>query len=327
MFRTEVKSATTGLHLTLQDGIVTIGSCFAEVIGNKLQNNKVPALVNPFGTIFNPVSVASLLKATTGQAHNLDQSLVQRDGIWYNYNLHSSISSPDKQLLLGLIEQRIAQTTEQLKKAKVLIVTLGTAIGYKLAETGAVVANCHKLPAKLFKRKFLSTEIIVSSLEAAFEQIKETNPGLQIILTVSPVRHVKETLQLNSVSKATLRLASHELSEKHPHVHYFPAFEIMVDDLRDYRFYSEDMLHPTSVAEDYIWEKFTAAYYHTSFQEFLKEWAKLKRAVQHRPFHSEAPAHQTFIRNTLQQLDQLAEKHSLDLTEEKNTLLRQLTEQ
>lgn len=327
MFRTEVKVAPAELNLTLQDGVVTIGSCFAEVIGTKLYENKAPVLSNPFSTIFNPVSVASLLIAATGKEHTLEHSMVQRDGIWYNYNLHSSISSPDKQKLLKLIDDRITQTANQLQRAKLLIITLGTAIGYELAETGAVVANCHKLPAKLFKRKLLAPDTITESLEAAFEQIKVINPDLQIILTVSPVRHVKETLQLNSVSKATLRLVSHELSEKHRHIHYFPAYEIMIDDLRDYRFYGEDMLHPTSVAEDYIWEKFTAAYYHPSFQEFLKDWAKLRRALTHKPFYPEAPAHQAFLQNTLLQLDQLAKKHKLDLTKEKDLLLQQISEQ
>ena len=141
MFRTEVKVAPTDLNLTLEDGVLTLGSCFAEVIGTKLYENKVPVLANPFGTIFNPVSVASLLTAATGKEHYLEQSLVQRDNIWYNYNLHSSISSPNKEKLLELIEQRIAQTTDQLRTSKLLIITLGTAIGYELTETGTVVAN------------------------------------------------------------------------------------------------------------------------------------------------------------------------------------------
>lgn len=327
MFRTEVKIAPKDLNLTLQDNIVTIGSCFAQVIGDKLQESKAPVLVNPFGTIFNPVSVALLLEACARKNHDLKHSMVERDSIWYNYNLHSSISSPDKQELLDLIDQHIIRTAEQLKKARLLIVTLGTAIGYKLADTGDVVANCHKLPAKLFNRELLPAETITQSLDKAFTQLKEVNPALQIILTVSPVRHVKETLVLNSVSKATLRLACHELSEQHAFAHYFPAFEIMVDDLRDYRFYGQDMLHPTSVAEDYIWEKFTSAYYHPSFREFTVEWAKIKRAVAHKPFQPGAPAHQDFLKNTLQQLNQLAEKYAIEVTTERNKLLQQLAAQ
>lgn len=326
MFRTEVKVTPSNLNLTIQDGIVTIGSCFAEVIGNKLQENKVTVLVNPFGTIFNPVSVASLLQASTGITHNLEQSLVQRDSIWYNHNLHSSISSPSKQELHELILQRIRQTSQKLSKASLLIVTLGTAIGYELTNSGELVANCHKLPAKLFNRKLLSTTTINEALGNAFQRLQEVNPSLQVVLTVSPVRHVKETLQLNSVSKATLRVASHELSEQFEHVHYFPAFEIMADDLRDYRFYGQDMLHPTSVAEDYIWEKFTTAYYHPSFQEFTHQWAKIRRAMLHRPFHPDSPEHQKFLQNTLAQLQQLEMTYNININAERDILEQQLTE-
>lgn len=324
MFRTEIKIVPSDLNLTLHDGVVTIGSCFAEVIGTKLKENKAPVLVNPFGTIFNPVSVASLLDACTGQSHFLEHTLLQREGIWYNYNLHSSISSPDKQKLLELMEQRISKTAAHIQTARLLIVTLGTAIGYQLAETGEVVANCHKLPAQLFNRNLIQAGTITESLSKAFNNLRALNQNLQIILTVSPVRHVKETLQLNSVSKATLLVACHALSEKHSYVSYFPAFEIMMDDLRDYRFYGQDMLHPTSVAEDYIWEKFMKAYYHPSFREFIQEWTKIKRATEHRPFHPDTPAHQTFIKNTLLQLDQLSGKYDLDITSEKDMLLQQL---
>ncbi|MER2995974.1 GSCFA domain-containing protein [Pontibacter populi] len=325
MFRTEVTIPASDLNLSLNDKVVTIGSCFAEVIGTKLQDYKADVLVNPFGTIFNPISVCRLLQAVTGEPLNLEQSLVQRDGIWYSYDLHSSLSSPNKDALLQTIAQRIAQTREHLKEAKLLIITFGTAVSYKLTDTGTIVANCHKLPAKQFSRTLLTTEEINYSLEACYQALKKFNPDLQTIVTVSPVRHVKETLPTNSVSKSILRVATHYMTERYKDVLYFPAYEIMLDDLRDYRFYGPDMLHPTPVAEDYIWQKFAGAYLDPRFQEFIPAWEKIRRAIAHRPFHPNTEAHQAFIVKTIAQLQQLSANYNISLEPEQLELRRQLT--
>ncbi|MFD2245762.1 GSCFA domain-containing protein [Pontibacter ruber] len=325
MFRTEVQVKPAAISLSLRSKLVTIGSCFAEVIGNKLRDNKADALVNPFGTIFNPLSACLLLEAAAGKPYNFEQHLVENNGIWYAYDLHSSLSSPDRNELLSLIEQKLSQTREQLQQASLLILTLGTAIGYRLNSTGNVVANCHKLPARNFTRFILSTEEIVNAFESMYPVLKQLNPSLQILLTVSPVRHIKETLPLNSVSKSTLRVVCHQLTELHPDVLYFPAYEIMMDDLRDYRFYKQDMIHPTETAEDYIWQKFAAAYFDKEFQDFLEEWAKIRSALAHRPFHPDTAAHQSFLQRTLQHLQQLEQKYQIDCTEETQLLLRQLT--
>ncbi|MBC5773783.1 GSCFA domain-containing protein [Pontibacter sp. KCTC 32443] len=325
MFRTEVHIPSTGINLQLHDKVVTIGSCFAEVIGTKLREYKADVVINPFGTIFNPISVGRLLQAVAGGPFNLEQNLVLRDGIWYSYDLHSSLSSPDKNELLQLIEARIEQTREHLSQAKLLIITLGTAVSYKLADTGNIVANCHKLAAKQFSRTLLTIEEITESIEVSYHALKKLNPELQLILTVSPVRHVKETLLTNSVSKSILRVATHYLTEQHQDILYFPAYEIMLDDLRDYRFYGPDMLHPTPTAEDYIWQKFIAAYLHPLYQEFLPAWEKIRRAVAHRPFHPHAEAHQSFLNNTLAQLKHLSVKYNISTEMEELVLRQQLT--
>jgi hypothetical protein len=325
MFRTEVTLPASGLNLGLHDKSVTIGSCFAEVIGTKLKDYKADVLVNPFGTIFNPVSVCRLLQAVAGEPLNLEQSLVQRDGIWYSYDLHSSLSSPDKDQLLHLITQRIAQTREHLKDARLLIITFGTAVSYKLTDTGTIVANCHKLPARQFSRTLLTIEEINYSLETCYHALKKFNPELQTIVTVSPVRHLKETLPTNSVSKSILRVATHTITERYKDVLYFPAYEIMLDDLRDYRFYGPDMLHPTPVAEDYIWQKFASAYLDPTFQEFIPAWEKIKSAMAHRPFHPNTEAHQAFITKTIAQLQQLAANYNITTKSEELELRRQLT--
>ncbi|RAU83542.1 GSCFA domain-containing protein [Pontibacter arcticus] len=324
MFRTEVQVKPTNLHLTHQHKALTIGSCFAEVIGRKLLQHKADVLVNPFGTIFNPISLCLLLKAAATQVYTFDEHLVEHNGIWYAYDFHSSLSSPSKTQLLGQIHERLDQTRQQLEKAEIVIITLGTAVAYKLKDTGKVVANCHKLPAKQFDRFILST----SEIEVAFQELlpilQSINPKLKVILTVSPVRHVKETLETNSVSKAILCVVCHQLTQQYANILYFPAYEIMLDDLRDYRFYKQDMLHPTEVAEDYIWEKFLNAYYSSDFREFTLEWSKIQRALQHRSFHPQSEAHQSFLKNTLQQLETVGTKYKLDLSAEKQLILNQL---
>lgn len=324
MFRTEVQVPRSNLNLTLQHQVLTMGSCFAEVIGSKLQQHKVNTLVNPFGTIFNPVSVCLLLKAASGKPYNFENNLVQHNGIWYAYDLHSSLSSPDKEELLHMIHERMQQTSEQLQNASLLILTLGTAMAYRLAQSGKVVANCHKLPARQFSRVLLSTEETMLAFEDMYSLLKLTNPNIKILLTVSPVRHIKETLPMNSVSKATLRVLCHHLEEAHADVLYFPAYEMMMDDLRDYRFYKEDMLHPTALAEDYIWQKFVETYYTQDFKQFMGQWQKIQKAVAHKPFHSSSEAHQTFLRNTIEQLQTLQRKYTFNAEAEIQLLQAQL---
>ncbi|MCX2738937.1 GSCFA domain-containing protein [Pontibacter anaerobius] len=324
MFRTEVQVPRSGLDLTLQHKVLTIGSCFADVIGSKLQQHKVDVQVNPFGTIFNPISVSMLLQAAAGRPYTFEEHLVQHNGIWYAYDLHSSLSSTSKEELLQSIQQRLHQTGEQLKNASLLIVTLGTAIAYRLQDSGKVVANCHKLPAANFKRVLLTMEEMSAAFEQMLTQLKQVNPSLKILLTVSPVRHIKESIEMNSVSKASLRLLCHQLQVAHPQVLYFPAYEIMMDDLRDYRYYKEDMLHPTPLAEAYIWQKFVEAYYTADFRQFIGKWEKIQRAVSHRPFHPHTEAHQKFLRNTLQQLQAMEQQYNIDVSSETEALQNQL---
>ncbi len=321
MFRTEVQVTATDFNLSLQDKVLTMGSCFAEVIGGRLQQNKVDTLVNPFGTIFNPLSVCLLLQVAAGKPYDFSRHLVAHNGIWYAYDLHSSLSSADKDDLLQQIDERLQKTRLYLQEAKLLVITLGTAVAYKLHHEGKVVANCHKLPARNFERVLLHTDEMLQAFEQTHTLLRELNPNLQVLLTVSPVRHIKETLATNSVSKALLRVLCHQLEQAHQNVHYSPAFEIMMDDLRDYRFYKPDMLHPTEVAEDYIWHKFVAAYYAPDFRKFLEVWQKMQRAVAHRPFHPASEAHQAFLRSTLQQLARLKEQYEIK-TETEEQLLR-----
>lgn len=294
--------------------MVTVGSCFSDVIGRQLERYKVPTLTNPFGTLFNPLSACKLLQICAGADVELADSFVQNNGRWYSYDFHSSFSAETEEELYEQLDEVLVKTRRFLKKADVLILTLGTANIFRLNITGETVANCHKLPAGNFTRETLLPEEIITAVAETHSLLRELNPNLKLVLTVSPVRHLKDTLELNSVSKSVLRLATHFLTQNLPDITYFPAYELLLDDLRDYRFYKEDLLHPTPLAETYIWEKFTGAYFEEAFRSFTAEWDSVLRGMAHKPFHPESGQHQQFIQQMLEKLRLLQEK--TDVTEE-----------
>lgn len=322
-FRTELTLSPITQPLSLQTSVFTAGSCFAEVIGRKLEQYKVPALVNPFGTIFNPVSLFNLLQASLQLPTEFNGDLVERDGLWLAYDLHSSFAASSQAELLTQIIATLTQSNTFLKQADALILTFGTAVGYIHGASNKLVANCHKIPQSQFQKRLLSVLEITSAFNGFYEALKQVNSEARIILTVSPVRHLKETIEGNSVSKSILRVACHELSIRYADVEYFPAYELLLDDLRDYRFYKPDMIHPTEVAEDYIWEKFKAAYFDESFQQFTLKWEKIRQALAHKPFHPESAAHQQFLTKILNQLEALATQ--IDCQEEILAVKNQLT--
>jgi hypothetical protein len=193
-----------------------------------------------------------------------------------------------------------------LASADVLLLTLGTAFIYRLKETGSIVANCHKAPANLFSKELLTVSEVTTSLVSLYTMLKAIRPHLQIILTLSPVRHIKDGIPENQVSKSVLRVACHEASLQCNQLSYFPAYECMLDDLRDYRFYKKDMIHPSEVAEEYIWEKFVTAYLDEATRIFLKDWDSIIKALAHKPFQPKSAAHQTFLRKTRDKLINLS---------------------
>ncbi|KAA5549572.1 GSCFA domain-containing protein [Adhaeribacter rhizoryzae] len=305
LFRTEINIKPIEQQLGLNARVLTAGSCFAEVMGNKVAGYKVQSLVNPFGTIFNPVSLFKLLATALQPEPEFTGELLERDGYWYAYDLHSSFTAPSRTLLISRIQTQLVQTQEFLKNTDLLILTLGTAVGYIHKASNTLVANCHKVPQQAFEKKLISTATITNAFAPLYASLQALNPNIKILFTVSPVRHLKETLELNSVSKSILRVACQELSEAFAGVQYFPAYELMLDDLRDYRFYKADMLHPTEVAEDYIWQKFSQAYFNQDFQNFAAKWDKIQQALAHKPFQPESAAHQQVLQKLLGQLQAL----------------------
>jgi len=305
-FRTELNIKADPKLLNATSRIVTLGSCFAEVMGRKMAHYKLPVLVNPFGTIFNPVSLFKLLQQALNPDEEFTGELVARDGFWYAYDLHSSFTASTQAALRQNMQQLLRQTRDFLTQADVLVLTFGTAVAYVHHESKQVVSNCHKFPQHHFQKHLLTIPEMLIAFQKLYAALQQLNPQVRILLTVSPVRHLKETLELNSVSKSTLRVLCHEIVQAKPGASYFPAYEIMLDDLRDYRFYKADMLHPSAVAEDYIWQKFIQAYFDQEFRNFIPEWDQIQQALQHRPFQPESVTHQNFLRKTLRRLEQFS---------------------
>lgn len=283
-----------------------MGSCFADAIGKKLRQGKFDVMSNPFGTVYNPISIFGLLRMALLSEKPREDGFCQHDELFLHHDFHSSFVGTSKALLQEKLIDQLAYVGEVLRTCRVLIVTYGTAWVYEQKPAKQVVANCHKIPQYNFDKVLLSQKRILESFDVLYKALVQINPTVKIIHTVSPVRHVKDTLELNSVSKATLRLMCHTLKENNPNIFYFPAFEIMLDDLRDYRFYKPDLIHPSEQAEDYIWEKFATTFFSSDTLEFLKRLDKIQSALQHRPFKSDSLSHQKFLKTLLSELDELS---------------------
>ncbi len=311
-FRTALTPYLPNNSVSLSDTILTLGSCFSDAIGGRLNASKISSAVNPYGIIYNPDSLHKIIRYTTLNQIPLKNTYVQREDVFLNYDFHSELSALDMNNLQERLKIIIETTNSFLKRANWLIITYGTSWVYERNDTGEVVANCHKMPQREFTKVLLTQKKILESFESMYEGLKTLNPDIKIILTVSPVRHLKDTLELNSVSKSILRVACHTLTQYYKDVDYFPAYEIMMDDLRDYRFYKSDMIHPSEVAEEYIWQKFGEKYFDGKLKAFLIHWKEIQSALAHKPFHPSSTAHQQFLKETLKKLEELKSLVNVD---------------
>ncbi len=293
-----------------------MGSCFADCMGARLVKHKFTTLSNPFGTVFNPHAGISLLWHSLRQQAPAANTYLNRADLYYNELFHSTFSSPHKSHLAQHIHATLKEVHQWLHQADWLILTWGTAFVYKNKQNNNIVSNCHKLPSRLFEKSLLRVEEIVAAFTALWKQLQTINPQLRVIVTVSPVRHIRDDLEMNMVSKSVLRLACHVLQDKFDQINYFPAYEIMMDDLRDYRFYTADLIHLNDMAEEYIWELFCKRYLDQEAQNFISTWKKVCKALFHKPFHPGTVAHQQFVQATLQQLHAINEQYGLDCSQE-----------
>lgn len=281
------------------DKILSLGSCFANVVGQRLHNFRVPTLLNPAGTLYNPKSILSLLDLALDymefpqKAKDLVCGSLFRnsDGIWHSWLAASQISGQNREECLANINQAVRELADFLNQADVLMITFGTDHYYSLNNGNHIpdcVANCHKMPSSIFREKIMSVSDIVNMFSETYSRIKTLRPELKAILTVSPYRYLKYGLHQNQLSKARLLLAVDECTNRHDDIYYFPAYEILNDELRDYRYYAPDMAHPSEVAEEYVWEMFCRHYIDTRLLSFFKEWSTVLKMQVHRPSSTSA---------------------------------------
>lgn len=301
---------------------MTTGSCFADLIGGRLQSFKMQALANPFGTAYHPDAIHKVLRYAVFNELPPAHTYLQNSDIHLNYDFHSALSAMTRSALEGQLAGIIGKTHYFLKSAAWLMITYGTAWVYTRTDTGELVSNCHKMPGSLFSKSLFSQKHILESFHTFYQDLKTFNPDIRIILTVSPVRHTKDTLELNSVSKSVLRVSCHTLAEQYKDVEYFPAYEMMLDDLRDYRFYKADMVHPSEEAENYIWEHFTNRYASASLKDFIKKWKSIQAALNHKPFHPTSAGHQIFLKEIIRKLEELS--HLVPVEKELENLRTQI---
>lgn len=312
-FRTQVKPEKASFSFSHTTPIVLMGSCFAENMGSRLSDYFFPVDMNPFGTLYNPASVAAGLRMLMGNVRLQRSDLFEQEGVFHSFTHHSRFSDASEEVCLQKINERLEASARALQEAERLVITLGTAWVYRLKGDGRVVANCHKLPDRLFIRERLSVDAIVADWTELIEALRRKNPCLKLLFTVSPVRHWKDGANGNQLSKATLLLAVNELCNKYPGiVDYFPAYEIMMDDLRDYRFYADDMLHPSPLAVDYIWESFATTYLTDDTRKLLKELAGIRKALNHKPFNPDNEPYRAFLRQTIEKASRLNERIGAD---------------
>lgn len=310
-FRTVVNIRESVQKLDYGTFSLWMGSCFTENIGSRLRDLKFPAEVNPFGVLYNPVSIKNSLEFLIRERRFTESDLHHGNGLWYSFYHHSSFSHADRDTCLKNINEGISRASGVLRKAGFLFITFGTARVYILKETPEIVSNCHKLPHGRFSNVLLDVNEIVDLYTSLINDLKGFNSGLRIVFTISPVRHWKDGATGNQVSKSTLMLAVSELVEAFGNVTYFPAYEIIMDDLRDYRFYEPDMLHINSQGTGYIWEKFAGCYISPGSEPVLREVGRIRQGLEHRPFNPLSPDYRDFLENLLERMKTIEQSYPM----------------
>jgi hypothetical protein len=323
-FRLDLKIKPFARQLNIRHKVMLIGSCFTDHISNRLGQHKFKVLENPNGIIFNPASIANAIDSyVTGKKYT-EKDLFLFNELWTSWDHHSKFAHPDKEVCLNEINNAVTRAHQFLKETDWLIVTLGSSFVYELNNetlggvAGAVAANCHKIPAAHFNHRMFSYAEVEKCLKHIIETITLFNPSINILFTISPVRHYREGLVENNRSKALLHSAVHAMEQAYENAWYFPAYELVIDDLRDYRFYAEDMVHPNYQATQYVWEKFTEALIDKESQELMKQLLSIHHAKNHKPIHSGSAQHQNFLKSMYEKVAVLSDQYPfLDLAPEK----------
>lgn len=295
------------VRLSYKEPVLLVGSCFAEHIGGCLQQHRFNVITNPNGIVFNPISMATQIASYFSAKKYEEADLFHHNGLWHSWIHHGSFAGTEVNDTLARINDAQQEASAQFKNAGWVMLTFGSAWVYERKETGEVVANCHKVPSQHFNKRLLSVGEIVSVYDELLKQ--EIFANKKVMISISPVRYVLDGMIENNLGKAVLLQAAHTLVQQHENVFYFPAYEIVIDELRDYRFFDKDLVHPNTLAIEYVWERFAAGVMDEQTQAFVKEVSALNNALQHRPLHPGTDAYAKFKEQTAARLKQLQEKY------------------
>jgi len=288
--------------ISYADKILFVGSCFTEEIGKQMKDLKFDVMQNPNGILYDPLSISSALISYIENKQYKEDDLFLLNELWHSWQHHSLFSGMNKEMVLHNINHSQFQAHQFLKNASWLIITAGTSYNYHLKESGETIANCHKAPAAFFEKKLISIEEIITNFSTAITKLQSYNPNLKIIFTISPVRHIRDGVIENNQSKARLIEAIHFIKEKSQNVFYFPAYELIIDVLRDYRFYKNDLVHPTDAATGFVFENFCNAFVDEPGKKLLEEIKMIVSAMNHKPFQKESAAHKKFVNAQLEKI-------------------------
>ena len=319
--QTKITVAAPDFLIDYNSRLMMLGSCFAENMGSKFSYYKFDVDVNPCGIIYNPLSVANVLRLIVEGKQFEKSDLRQVGGKWVSLYHHGAFSSTDPDECLRRINDRLTKATGELRTLDLLVITWGTAWVYRYTRENIVVSNCHKIPSQEFERSRLSVEDIVKEYLVLIGRLREINPGLRILFTVSPIRHWKDGAHGNQLSKATLLLAIDRLREELQHVYYFPAYEIVLDELRDYRFYADDMLHMSGFTVDYIWDRFLYSFISPEVLGLMNQIGRVNKGVAHRPFDPQSEEYHRLVKKMLAEIAMISRSYPMiDFSEEKRKL-------
>lgn len=302
-FITKISISKSDFPIDYASKIIAFGSCFAENMGKKFDYFKFNTCTNPFGIIFNPISIEKLVSRAINQNQYTEEDVFFHNERWNCFEVHSDCSNSSKEEVLDNLNKILQLTAKQIKEATHISITYGTSWVYRDKYSQALVANCHKVQQSQFDKEILSVTTIKQSIQNTIDVIRQVNPNATLLLTVSPVRHIKDGFVENQRSKAHLIAAIHDLSPET--YHYFPSYEIIMDELRDYRFYAEDMLHPSQIAIDYVWERFLETWISESASITMKKVDSIQKGLSHKPFHVESVSHQKFLKELQEKMTQL----------------------
>ncbi|QLG45882.1 GSCFA domain-containing protein [Costertonia aggregata] len=319
--QTQIPLSIANHQIDYDSRLVLLGSCFSENIGAKFNYFKFRSFQNPFGVLFHPLAIEKLIEKSVTQEEYSEDDIFFFNERWLCFDAHSDLNDSSKENLLNTLKNALKHTHQQLKQATHIFITLGTSWVYKKKDRDIIVANCHKVPQKEFSKEILSVQEITASLKNTIELIRKVNRTAQIVFTVSPVRHIKDGFTNNQRSKAHLMTAIQSILHHHNKegLDYFPSYEIMMDELRDYRFYASDMVHPNELAIDYIWEKFKCTWIQENVHAVMSKVETIQKGLGHKPFHPDSIEHQNFLKSLREKIKKIQKdfpqiifEHSMD---------------